>query len=200
MARDDAPQTPETHATPERPENAHTLDALETPATPEPPGTSEHPGASEHPEHPRIPDDVHADYANAGVREALRALQQTPDYEHLAAFLGSLREGYLVVDVTGAPSKRKGHRVRTIRSTKGQLVLPLFTSMDELRSVVPADRRAQLKGAVMPAREALALIGSDRFVAAEFDKASAALVVLRKYISLAAGEEPITAESLAALR
>jgi len=161
-------------------------DASQTPETPD--------------ARPSIPDDVHADYANEQVREALRALQQTPDYEHLAAFLEALREGYLVVDVTGTSSKRKGPRVRTIRSTKGQLVLPIFTSMDELRAIVPADRRDQLKGAVMPAREALALISSDRFVAAEFDKASAALVVLRKYVSLAAGDDPITPETLAALR
>ncbi len=161
-------------------------DASQTPETPD--------------AQPSIPDDVHADYANEQVREALRALQQTPDYEHLAAFLEALREGYLVVDVTGTSSKRKGPRVRTIRSTKGQLVLPIFTSMDELRAIVPADRRDQLKGAVMPAREALALISSDRFVAAEFDKASAALVVLRKYVSLAAGDDPITPETLAALR
>ncbi|WP_053382988.1 SseB family protein [Leucobacter celer] len=161
-------------------------DASQTPETPD--------------AQPSIPDDVHADYANEQVREALRALQQTPDYQHLAAFLEALREGYLVVDVTGTSSKRKGPRVRTIRSTKGQLVLPIFTSMDELRAIVPADRRDQLKGAVMPAREALALISSDRFVAAEFDKASAALVVLRKYVSLAAGDDPITSETLAALR
>jgi hypothetical protein len=161
-------------------------DASQTPETPD--------------ARPSIPDDVHAYYANEQVREALRALQQTPDYEHLAAFLEALREGYLVVDVTGTSSKRKRPRVRTIRSTKGQLVLPIFTSMDELRAIVPADRRDQLKGAVMPAREALALISSDRFVAAEFDKASAALVVLRKYVSLAAGDDPITPETLAALR
>ncbi|GAB2563246.1 SseB family protein [Leucobacter ruminantium] len=151
-------------------------------------------------ETPSIPEEIHADYANEGVRTALRAFQETPDYERLAAFLNSLREGYLVVDVSGAPSKKKGTRIRTIRSTKGQLVLPLFTSMDELRAIVPADRRDQLRGAVMPALEALALIGTDRFVAAEFDKASASLVVLRKYISLAAGDEPITAGSLEAMR
>jgi len=149
---------------------------------------------------PQIPEDVHADYANEAVRSALVALRATPDYEHLAAFLEALREGYLVVDVSGAPSKKKGHRIRTIRSTKGQLVLPLFTSMDELRAMVPADRRDLVKGAVMPAREALALIASDRFVAAEFDKASASLVVLRKYISLAASGEPITAELLESSR
>ncbi|MBL3688232.1 SseB family protein [Leucobacter zeae] len=149
---------------------------------------------------PQIPEDVHADYANAAARSALHALQATPDYEHLAAFLEALREGYLVVDVSGASGKKQGHRIRTIRSTRGQLVLPLFTSMGELRAVVPADRRDQLKGAVMPAREALALISSDRFVAAEFDKASASLVVLRKYVSLAAGDEPITAASLESMR
>lgn len=149
---------------------------------------------------PSIPEEIHADYANEGVRAALRELQSSPDYTHLARFLLALREGYLVVDVTGAASKKKGTRIRTIRSTKGQLVLPLFTSMDELRAVVPADRRDQLRGAVMPALEALALIGTDRFVAAEFDKASASLVVLRKYVSLAAGEEPITAETLEAMR
>lgn len=149
---------------------------------------------------PSIPEEIHADYANEAVRTAVRELQAIPDYEHLAAFLLALREGYLVVDVTGAASKKKGTRIRTIRSTKGQLVLPLFTSMAELRLVVPADRRDQLRGAVMPALEALALIGTDRFVAAEFDKASSSLVVLRKYIALAAGDDEITAASLEAMR
>ncbi|MGW9021564.1 SseB family protein [Leucobacter chromiiresistens] len=151
-------------------------------------------------EQPPIPEDVHADYANTPVREALTALQQTPDYAHLAAFLNALRDGYLVVDVTGAPSKKRGHRVRMIRSTTGQPVLPIFTSMAELRAIAPAGRSEQVKGAVMPARDALALIGSDRFVAAEFDKASASLVVLRKYVTLAAGDDEITAELLEGMR
>ncbi|MFA5606473.1 MAG: SseB family protein [Leucobacter sp.] len=148
----------------------------------------------------QIPDEVHADYANTEVQAALRALQETPDYTRLAAFLESLRHGYLVVDVSGAPSKKKGTRIRTIRSTKGQLVLPLFSSMAELRAIVPADRRDQLRGAVMPAREALALISTDRFVAAEFDKGSASLVVLRKYVALAAGDDPITADAVESMR
>ncbi|QIM19502.1 SseB family protein [Leucobacter coleopterorum] len=147
----------------------------------------------------QIPDGVHADYANEEVQETLRTLQQTPDYDHLAAFLTSLREGYLVIDVTGTSTKR-GPRVRTIRSTKGQLVLPLFTSMAELRAAIPAKDQEHLKGAVMVAREALALISSDRFVAAEIDKASASLVILRKYISLAAGDDPITPETLEQMR
>ena len=148
---------------------------------------------------PSIPEDVHADYANEEVRAALRALQDTPDYPRLAAFLTSLRTGYLVIDVTGTSPKR-GPRVRTIRSTRGELVLPLFTSMDELRAAVPPAQRDQLKGAVMIAREALALIASDRFVAAEFDKGSSSLVILRKYIALAAGDGPITAETLEGMR
>ena len=149
---------------------------------------------------PQIPEEIHADYVNEEAQAALRAFTATPDYEHLAVFLNALREGYLVADVTGSPGKKKGHRFRTIRSTKGQLVLPLFTSMDELREVSSPERRGEVRGAVMPARSALELIRTDRFVAAEFDKASAALVLLRKYVALAAGGEDITAESLQAMR
>ena len=151
-------------------------------------------------EQPPIPADVHADYANDAARTALDALQATPDYVHLAAFLNALRDGYLVVDVTGAPSKKKGHRVRTIRSTTGKPVLPIFTSMAELRALAPSSRGDEVRGAVMPARDALAMIGSDRFVAAEFDKASASLVILRKYVSLAAGTDDITPELLEGMR
>lgn len=151
-------------------------------------------------EEEELPEGVDENYENLGVRETLRAFKETPDYVHLAAFLNSLREGHLIVDITGTTSKKKGSRVRTIRSTNGKLVLPIFTSMDELRSVAPASRRAEVKGAIMPARSALALITSDRFVAAEFDKASAALVILRKYISLTVSDQEITAELLEAKR
>lgn len=147
-----------------------------------------------------LPEGVDENYENVAVRKALEALLETPDYEHLAAFLTSLREGYLVVDVTGATSKKKGARVRTIRSTNGQLVLPIFTSMAELRALAPASRTVEVKGAVMPAKSALALITTDRFVAAEFDKGSLAQVILRKYIALVLGEEPITAELLESSR
>ena len=94
---------------------------------------------------PELPEGIDETYENTGVREALRQLLDTPDYEHLAAFLMSLREGFLVVDITGAMSKKKGARVRTIRSTNGQLVLPIFTSMEELRAVVPASRSEEIK-------------------------------------------------------
>lgn len=150
-----------------------------------------------------VPEGVSADYENTDARAALEALQATPDYERLAALLTALRDGYLVADVTGQGGsgtkkpKRGGTRIRTIRSTKGQLVLPLFTSMAELRAAVPQGKHgAAAKGAVMPALDALSLIRSDRFVAAEFDAGSAKLVVLRKYIELALSEEPIDAAAL----
>ena len=139
---------------------------------------------------------------------ALTALQETPDYETLVTVLEALREGYLVADVTGSANtqtkksqKRRGTRVRTIRSTTGQLVLPLFTSMAQLRATVTDTQQDQLRGAMMPAREALKLISTDRFTAAEFDKgAPHGLVLLRKYVSLAAGDEEITVERLSAMR
>lgn len=131
----------------------------------------------------QIPEGLTADYENAEVRASLAALQAEPDYARLAAFLNALREGYLVVDVTGT-SKKKATHIRTIRSTRGQLLLPIFTSMDELRAAVPKGKADAARGAILPALEALRLIRSDRFVAAQFDAGSAALVVLRKYVEL----------------
>ena len=145
----------------------------------------------------QTPEGITADYVNEGVRDTLAALQQAPDYERLAEFLTALREGFLVADVTGTQKKKSTH-VRTIRSTKGQLILPLFTSMDELRLAVPKGRADQAKGALMPAPEALRLIRTKPFAAAQFDIGSAALVVVRKYVELALGDEPITADGLAA--
>ena len=145
-----------------------------------------------------IPEGVDENYENTAARAALVAFQETPDYDNLAAFLNALRDGYLVVDVTGTSSKKRGPRVRTIRSTKGQLVLPIFTSMAELRALAPSAGSAELKGAIMPATQALSLITADRFVAAEFDKASAALVCLRKFVMLVIGDDEITAASLQA--
>ena len=145
----------------------------------------------------QIPEGITADYVNEEVRDALRTLQAEPDYDRLAAFLSSLREGYLVADVTGTQKKKSTH-VRTIRSTKGQPVLPLFTSMEELRLAHPKDRRKQAKGAIMPALDALKLIESSPFVAVQFNTGSAALPVLRKYIALVLSDAAISGESLQA--
>lgn len=143
----------------------------------------------------QIPEGVTADYVNDGVRDALKNLQAEPDHDRLAAFLNSLREGYLVADVTGTQKKKSTH-VRTIRSTKGLPVLPLFTSMEELRLAWPKDRREQAKGAIMPALDALKLIESSPFVAVQFNTGSASLPVVRKYIALVLSDSPITADSL----
>lgn len=131
----------------------------------------------------QIPEGLTADYRNVEVEQSLAAFQAEPDFVHLAAFLNALREGYLVVDVTGT-SKKKATHIRTIRSTKGQLLLPIFSSMEELRAAVPKGKGDAVRGAILPALEALRLIKSDRFVAAQFNAGSAAFVVLRKYIQL----------------
>lgn len=146
-----------------------------------------------------IPEGLTAEYVNDAVRDAIHSLQQNPDYERLAAFLTSLREGYLVVDVTGTAKKKATH-IRTIRSTKGQLLLPLFTSMDELRAAMPKGKAADAKGAIMPAAGALGMIRTGRFVAAQFNPGGDALVVLRKYVELALGDEPIDAATLEAMK
>lgn len=147
----------------------------------------------------QIPEGLTADYENPEVREAMLALQGAPDYERLANFLTTLRAGFLVADVTGT-HKKKSTRVRTVRSTKGQLLLPLFTSMHELRTAHPKGRQHEVKGAIMPALEALRLMRSSPFVAVQFDAASAAFVVLRKYIDLVLDDQPIAAAELEAMR
>lgn len=143
----------------------------------------------------QIPEGLDADYENVAVREALLALQQDGTYERLAQFLNALRDGFLVADVTGT-HKKKSTRVRTIRSTKGQLLLPLFTSMNELRAAHAKAKPDEAKGAIMPALEALRLMKTSPFVAVEFDAGSAALVVLRKFIDLVLGDGEITAAEL----
>lgn len=147
----------------------------------------------------QIPEGVSADTENAEVRDAIAALLAEPDYERLAAVLRALREGFLVVDVTGTP-KNKVTRIRTTRSTKGQLILPIFTSANELRAAVPKAKADAARGAIMPALSALRLITSDKFVAAEINPGSVPLVILRKYIELALREEPIDAATLERLR
>lgn len=153
---------------------------------------------------PDIPPDLDADYANSEVEDALRSLQEAPNYDRLAIFLTQLREGFLFVDVTGAPknSKKKGLRIRTSRSTKGQLLLPLFTSMERLRGAARQGGRKQAepKGVLAPAQEALRMIHSDRFIAAQLNPGPAELVILRKYIDAVLNDEEITAKTLEAMK
>lgn len=142
-----------------------------------------------------IPEGLTADYENLDVQNALEALTKDPDWERLAEFLRTLGTGYLVVDVTGT-NKKKATRVRTVRSTTGELVLPLFTSMAEVRRAVPKRQQDTVRGAIMPALEALRLVESDRFVAAQVNPGGSALVVKREFIERILSGDDITPESL----
>lgn len=128
-----------------------------------------------------LPEGFDSSYVNEGVQQSIHDLQAQPDQVRLDALLAALPQGFLVVDVT-TPGKKKGTRVRTLRATTGGLVLPLFTSLDELKLAVPAKERDRVRGAFMPARDALALVRSDRFVAVQLDVGSSALVIQRSYI------------------
>lgn len=149
-------------------------------------------------------DDISGDYVNEAVETAHASLLEAPNYERLAAFLTTLRDGSLFVDVSGAPTKgkQKGPRIRTTRSTKGQLLLPLFTSMDALRGAVrSAGRKAHTpKGALLPTLEALIIVRSDRFAAVQLNPGPGELVVLGKYIDLVLDGEDITPKVLEALK
>jgi hypothetical protein len=148
----------------------------------------------------QIPEGVSADTENAAVRDAIVALHAAPDYQLLAAVLTALRAGFLIVDVTGTP-KKQATRTRTTRSTTGQLILPIFTSMNELRAAVPKAKAEAARGAIMPAKAALRLIRSGRFVAAQINPGSATeLVIVRKYVELSLGDEPIDASTLEAMK
>lgn len=140
-----------------------------------------------------------AEFVNHQAQQALAILQQQPSYDSLAAFLNALGTGYLVVDVTGTTTKKKGTRARTIRATNGKQVLPIFTSMRELHAAVGGSatkKGAATQGAIMPAQEALELVRGGPIVAVEVDPASAKQVVLRKFIELVLREEKITAAQL----
>lgn len=150
------------------------------------------------------PAELSADYVNEPVEGALASLREAPNYDRLAQFLTTLREGHLFVDVTGTvkASKKKGPRIRTTRSTKGQMLLPLFTSMAELRRAVQSGGRnlGEPKGALTPALDALAMIRSDRFVAVQVNPGPQELVVLRKYIEKVLSDDDITPELLEGLK
>lgn len=172
--------------------------------TPEVSETPEEHVTPEAPTVPEPPTDISADYVNEPVEAALASLLEAPNYDRLAHFLTTLREGHLFVDVTGTvtASKKKGPRIRTTRSTKGQMLLPLFTSMAELRRAVQSGGRSvgEPKGALTPAPDALAMIRSDRFVAVQLNPGPKELVVLRKYIEKVLGDEEITPELLEGLK
>jgi hypothetical protein len=136
---------------------------------------------------PRFP----KSYENVAVRRALEALASEPSLDGLSALMRAALTGGLVVDVTGSTAET-GTRIRTIASTTGELVLPLFTSMAELRRAVGAAADSAAEGAgtqvqaiVIPAKEALALISTADFVAVQFNPGGTTMVVARSHVESA---------------
>jgi len=120
-------------------------------------------------------------YSNRPLRTALETFTALPNRTTLDALLVAMRTGGLVVDITGT-TDAADPKVRTLLSTEGELVLPLFTSVAELRLAVPKELRAGTQAMIVPAREALALVGSAEFVAVQFDVGSIGQVVKRAYV------------------
>lgn len=129
-------------------------------------------------------------YENGPVTKALAAIVAEPTREKLDALLAAAVKGGLVVDVTG--STPQDTRLRTISSTTGEAVLPLFTSMKALRAAVAQSAEGQgtrVQAVIVPAVEALGFIRTADFVAVQFDPGAAhTMVVARSHIESALGE------------
>lgn len=135
---------------------------------------------------PRFPQS----YENVAVRTALAAIAAEPTLENLDALLAAAVKGGLVVDVTG--STPQDTRLRTLTSTNGEPVLPLFTSMKALRDAVGATEGGagtQVQAVIVPATEALGFIRSAEFVAVQFNPGTEqTMVVARSHIESALSE------------
>ncbi|WP_348789666.1 SseB family protein [Leifsonia sp. NPDC080035] len=128
-------------------------------------------------------------YENGPVRTALAAIAAEPTMENLDALLAAAQKGGLVVDVTGSSADEV--RLRTISSTTGEAVLPLFTSMKALRTAVGAatGKGTRVQAVIVPATEALGYIRTADFVAVQFDPgAPHTMVVARSHIESALSE------------
>lgn len=133
---------------------------------------------------PRFP----SSYENVPVRKALTAIVAEPSIENLNALLTAAVSGGLVVDVTG--STPDNTTLRTISSTTGESVLPLFTSMKALQGAVAdsAGAGTQVQAVIVPAVEALGFISTADFVAVQFNPgATETMVVARSHIESALG-------------
>lgn len=129
-------------------------------------------------------------YENAPVRKALADIAAEPTLPNLEALLAAAVKGGLVVDVTG--STPEDTRLRTISSTTGEPVLPLFTSMKALRSAVGQTAEGagtKVQAVIVPAVEALGFVRTAEFVAVQFDPGSEqTMVVARSHIETALGD------------
>lgn len=123
-------------------------------------------------------------YENTAVREALVTIVSEPSRDHFDALMKCVGSGGLVVDVTGSLPNET--RLRTLESTNGELILPLFTSLKALHTAVgmaSVGSKARISAVIVDAREALGFIHTAEFVAVQFDSGTDhSLVVARTHI------------------
>jgi len=127
-------------------------------------------------------------YVNRAVEAALAALIAAPGEATLEALISAALTGGLTVDVTGSPSPQD-LRLRTLQSTDGRPVLPLFTSMTELKATVDdAGLGGQtVNGIIVPGRQALGFITTADFVAVQFNPRRPGGIIAREHIERALG-------------
>lgn len=126
-------------------------------------------------------------YVNTPVLRALDDMHEAPSTDKLTVLLDAALTGGLVVDITGS-TKETGPQARTLISSDGQGVLPLFTSMKALESAVGTSAPGTMvQATILPAREALSLVMADELAAVQFDPGPRALVVARTHIEAALG-------------
>ena len=123
-------------------------------------------------------------YSNRPLRAALVAFAEHPDESTLEALLAAMTVGGLVIDLTGT-TDAGDPQARTILSTDGQQILPLFTSVTELRAAVPPAARKAVRATILPAASALRLIESADIVAVQFDAGTLAQLVTRPFVERA---------------
>lgn len=112
-----------------------------------------------------------------------------PTADLVERLLDACLKANLVVDVTGSVPGQEP-RIRTVMSTNGQLVLPLFTSTDEVRLAVPAAQHPRVQSLVLPGRDAFALIRTAEFIAVQLDPGSIGQVIARSFIENALAADP----------
>ena len=120
-------------------------------------------------------------YANRPLRKALETFAALPNRTTLDALLAAMRTGGIVVDITGT-TDASDPQLRTLLSTSGELVLPLFTSVAEFRLAVPVVERPTAQAMILPAKDALALVSTADFVAVQFDAGTLGQVVKREFV------------------
>lgn len=128
-------------------------------------------------------------YANTEARAALENLVAAPTAALVDALIAACFAENLVVDITGS-TPGKEPRIRTVMSTGGGLVLPLFTSTDEVRLAVPRTQHPRVQSLVLPGREAFALISTADFIAVQLDAGSIAQVIARSFVENALATDP----------